>query len=66
MQGDRHTVARLDMNMKDLFALLEMRDVFMILIGAGLILGLLFIFSGIQDAIWMHNYNKNRHPFDRR
>ena len=52
--------------MKDLFALLEMRDVFMILIGAGLILGLLFIFSGIHDAIWMHNYNKNRHPFDRR
>ena len=52
--------------MKDLFALIEMRDLFMVAIGIGLTIGLGFIFSGIHDAIWMHNYNKNRHPFDRR
>jgi hypothetical protein len=48
--------------MKDLFALIEMRDLFMVAIGIGMTIGLYFIFTGIHDAVWYAR--DKRRPFD--
>lgn len=39
--------------MRDIIALMEWRDLFMVLIGAGMVIGLFFIFSAVHDGVWL-------------